>query len=146
MSESKHNVTALLAKTFPTFPPSNRIGDVGIKMVVDKKLHVFFVLPGEAPDPEQLAAHAEMGAKRNLPAQLVLEVGQPLPDELLDVVFLFVIAWVDAKSNPQSPRMGQMQLNGEIRRYDYREFLKNAEAALPEEQRIVAPGRPLKVV
>lgn len=144
MSESKHNITALLAKTFPTFPPANRHGEVGIRLVVDKKPHVFFVLPGEAPDPEQLAAHAEMVAKRNLPAQVVLEVGQPLPDDLLDVVFLFVVAWFDAKSSV--PRGGQMQLNGEIRRYDYREFLKNAEAALPEEQLITRPGGPMRSV
>jgi hypothetical protein len=146
MGESKHNITTLMSATMPTFPKPDRFGAVEIKMSVEKKRHVFFVMPGTEGAPDELKAHAEMLAKNNLPAQVVHEIGKPLPPELCDVVFFLGVQWVDTKSNPQAPRMGGMSLAGEVRRYDYVEFLKHAEASLPEEQHILHPGAPLKVV
>lgn len=142
MGDHHNNVTALVAKTLPQFPPPGRAGHVQLEYRAAQKRHIYLVAPGAPVNEEAVAAHAKLCEEAGLPPQEILPLGQELPVEKCDVVIVFVPVWVDvtAAGAGQQPRMGAHIIPGEVARVDMGEFLKHAEASLGEESRILRPG------
>jgi hypothetical protein len=153
MGEHTTNITALIAKTLPRFPPEGRAGHVQLEYRVAQKRHVYLVAPGVPMSEEGVAAHAKLCQERGWPPQEVLPLGQPLPLEKCDLVVVAAAVWVDTTPqgarhmvNPQTkemvlqPRMGAHVMPGEFARVDLVQFMAHAEASLGEVPRIVRPG------
>ncbi len=141
MSDHKHNLTALVAKTLPAWPPVDRLPGIGITTRVVPKRNVYVVVPDE-PSEENRKAHAKACQRAGIEQELH-QLGEPLPVEKCDVALVFAAGWLDTNSGlrpGQAPREGHRMLPGEITRFDMREFVANCEASLPEEQRIINPG------
>jgi hypothetical protein len=141
MGDHQSNRTALMAATLPTFPPRGRDGAGEIRYMLAPKKFVFLYWPGEI-DEEQRKAHEAMCAAKGLPAQEMHEVGQQLPPEKCDVVFVCAAGWVDTDSLGQGkrPRAGSHLIPGEMARVDLLAFMHQAEASLGPEDRIIRPG------
>lgn len=142
MGDHLNNVTALVAKTLPQFPPPGRAGHVQLEYRAAQKRHIYLVAPGAPVNEEAIAEHAKMCEALGLPPQEILPLGQELPPEKCDVVVVGAAVWVDVTTagSGQRPRMGAHIVPGEVARLDMVEFLKHAEASLGEESRIVRPG------
>ena len=94
MSEHASNPTALLAATFPMWPPANRVGGVQIITRPEPKRHVYLVAPGghHSEDADgRRKIHAEACAKAGLTQELHT-LGEPLPLEKCDVVLMLLSA------------------------------------------------------
>ncbi len=138
MGQHINNITALVAKTLPRFPPAGRAGHGQLEYRAAQKRHIYLVVPGAPLNEEGVAAHAKMCEEQGLPPQEILPLGEPLPPEKCDVVIVIAAVWMDVAAVP--PRMGAHIIPGEIARVDMVEFLVHAEASLGEESRIVKPG------
>ena len=144
MGESKSNLTALIAATLPAFPPAGRDGNPQIGWRVAWKENVLILAKEDMRDVDgekQCRRHGD-GAWRKLPEGWSMhELGQPLPPEKCDVVLAVVALWIDTMAARQGQqRAGLAPMGVELARVDLCAFLKIAEASLPSERRIVAPG------
>ena len=134
MGDSKHNIKSLLRETLPKFPPLNRDVQPGMAFRALPKRCVFLVQPGEETDPQELAAHAAYCQQVGV-EQVIHQLGEPLGQELCDVVLLLIAGWFDTAA-PQ-PTAGQMTLPGEVLRLDMKEFIENAEKTIGGGSRII---------
>jgi hypothetical protein len=143
MSEHNSNLLSLLAKTFPQFPPQGRNGHVQIGLRAVPKRNVILVRPGgtREVEGETQIQIGDDGEWKKVPEGAILhQIGEPLPDERLDVALTLVAVWVDTNQPRGRERAGMHELPGEFARIDYKAFLHVAEASLGEERRIVVPG------
>lgn len=140
MSEHHINLTALLARTLPAFPPDERFHGVQVVGKAAPKKHVILSLPENmrqegdawqirrsdvaewAPVPEGAVAHP---------------IGTPLPFELCDVVFVFMSTWANLMVPDPSLAQGHHVLPGELRRVDMLEFIRASEGSIGRKMRLV---------
>jgi len=144
MSEHTCNLTALLAKTLPQFPPAGRDGNTQITWRVAWKRNILVLAKEDMRevDGEKQYRRADDGAWQKLPDGCEThELGTPLPPEKCDIVFAVVALWVDTQAARQGQqRAGVCPTDLELPRIDLCSFLTMAEHSLPPEHRIVTPG------
>ena len=150
MGEHRENLTALLTKTLPQFPPAGRDGNPQIGWRVAWKRNVL-VLAAEdmrEVEGEKQYRQSDDGAWQKLPDGCEMHpLGEPLPPEKCDVVLAVVALWIDTMAARQGQqRAGLAPMGLELARVDLCAWLKIAEASLPSERRIVAPGGGLGLV
>jgi hypothetical protein len=145
MGEHNDNPMALLKKTLPQFPPVGRDGEGRLGLRVVPKRNVILVLADATRviEGETQVRRSDEAVWEKVPDGVLVRIlGERLSDDELDVAVVLAVAWVDISTmnGRDAPRAGMHFVPGELTRVDYRAFLHNAEASLPEEHRIVTAG------
>jgi hypothetical protein len=140
MSEHHTNLTALLARTLPAFPPEGRFHGVQIVGKAAPKKHVILSLP------ENMRQEADKWQVRRGDAVewtvagegvIVHPIGTPLPFELCDVVFVLMSIWANLMVPNPAEAQGHHVLPGELCRVDMLEFIRASEGSIGQKPRLV---------